>query len=243
MREEVRLVDHIDLTIEATTQENRARRLEVWGLLSADRPVKPTVDQPSNATAGRTIGGTAAHVPPPRGSTAPSVSDRTVSGAVPVRPTVDQPSTAVAGSTTEGGDVLFATQYIGFVNDRDVMRIGEVGKFDRVRLRVLENDIHINELKIVYGNDETDTLTINADIPKNSRTNWIDLKGDRFIKEIQMVYHSKPSFRGQARIEVFGQYAGNWLSPTGEGRKYNQGWVLLGAQTQASSALTRTPSL
>lgn len=68
-------------------------------------------------------------------------------------------------------------------------------------------------------------------MPKNSRTNWIDLKGDRFIKEIQLVYRSEPSFRGQARIEVFGKYAPGWLGPQGEGRKYNQGWVLLGAQT------------
>ena len=101
----------------------------------------------------------------------------------------------------------------------------------RVRLRVLDNDIFINELKIIYANGETDTLAVNANVPKNSRTNWIDFKGDRFIKEIQLVYRSKPSFRGQARIEVFGQYAPGWLGPQGEGRKYNQGWVLLGAQT------------
>ncbi len=86
-------------------------------------------------------------------------------------------------------------------------------------------------MKIVYANGETDTLAINADIPKNSRTNWIDLRGDRFIREIQLVYRSRPSFSGQARIEIFGRYAPGWLGPNGEGRKYNQGWVLLGAQT------------
>ncbi len=155
-----------------------------------------------------------------------------VSGAVPVKPTSDQPTTVAPGAATAGGDVLFGAQYVGFGVDRDVIRVGnEIGKFDRIRLRVLDNDIHINELKVVYANGETDTLAVNADIPKNSRTNWIDLKGDRFIKEIQMVYKSKPSFRGQARIEVFGQYADGWLGPQGEGRKYNQGWVLLGAQT------------
>ena len=186
----------------------------------------------AGAAASSGTSGGAGYVPPPRGTTAPNATDRTVSGNVPVRPTVDQPSTAAPGQATEGGDVLFGAQYVGFVNDRDVIRVGnEIGKFDRIRLRVLENDIHINELKVVYANGETDSLAINAEIPKNSRTNWIDLKGDRFIKEIQMIYHSKPSFRGQARIEVFGQYAANWLSPTGEGRKYNQGWVLLGAQT------------
>jgi hypothetical protein len=98
-------------------------------------------------------------------------------------------------------------------------------------LRVLDNDIHITEMKVVYNNGESDTLAINADIPKNSRTSWIDLRGDRFIKEIQLVYRSRPNFNGQARIELFGRYAPGWLGVDGEGRKYNQGWLLLGAQT------------
>jgi hypothetical protein len=165
-------------------------------------------------------------------ASAPASRDDAISGAVPVKPTTDAPTAAAPGTATAGGDVLFGAQYVGFGVDRDVIRVGnEIGKFDRIRLRVLDNDIHINELKVVYANGESDTLAVNADIPKNSRTNWIDLKGDRFIKEIQMVYKSKPSFRGQARIEVFGQYADGWLGPQGEGRKYNQGWVLLGAQT------------
>jgi hypothetical protein len=147
-------------------------------------------------------------------------------------PTTAAPTATPAGRATEGGDVLFGAQYVGFGVDRDVIRVGnEIGKFDRIRLRVLDNDIFINELKVIYANGETDTLAVNANVPKNSRTNWIDLHGDRFIKEIQMVYKSKPSFRGQARVEVFGQYAPGWLGPQGEGRKYNQGWVLLGAQT------------
>ncbi len=167
----------------------------------------------------------AASAPAPR-------DDGALSGSVPVRPTTDQPTTAAPGAATAGGDVLFGAQYVGFGVDRDVIRVGnEIGKFDRIRLRVLDNDIHISEIKVIYANGETDALAVNADIPKNSRTNWIDLKGDRFIKEIQMVYRSKPSFKGQARIEVFGQYADGWLGPQGEGRKYNQGWVLLGAQT------------
>ncbi|SFV37329.1 DUF2541 family protein [Hyphomicrobium facile] len=154
------------------------------------------------------------------------------SGDISVRPTVPVATPTKPGQATSGGDVLFGAQYVGFLTDRDVIRVGnEVGKFAKIRLRVLDNDIHINEMKVVYANGESDTLAVNADIPKNSRTNWIDLRGDRFIKEIQLVYRSRPSFNGQARIEVFGQYAPGWLGPNGEGRKYNQGWVLLGAQT------------
>lgn len=168
---------------------------------------------------------------PPPTTTAPSRPDP-VATDLPSRPTTTAPTTVPVGRQTEGGDVLFGAQYVGFGVDRDVIRVGnEIGRFERIRLRVLDNDIYITELKVVYANGETDTLAVNANVPKNSRTNWIDLKGDRFIKEIQLVYRSKPSFRGQARIEVFGQYAEGWLGPNGEGRKFNQGWVLLGAQT------------
>ena len=224
-RDENRFLDHVEIVVETS---NKGAVVEIWGLqddkrrgdvaalhssrnheIPTDLTVRPTSPTPST-----------------------TFPDRTVSGNLPVRPTVDQPSATAPGQTTEGGDVLFGAQNVGFGVDRDVIRAGsEVGKFDRIRLRVLENDIHINELKVVYGNGETDSLAINADIPKNSRTNWIDLKGDRFIKEIQMDYRSKPNFHGQARVEVFGEYAQGWLGPQGEGRKYNQGWVLLGAQT------------
>jgi Protein of unknown function (DUF2541) len=147
-------------------------------------------------------------------------------------PTKAAPTTTLPGTVTEFGDVLFGSQYVGFGVDRDVIRVGaEIGKFDKVRLRVLDNDIFIKDLKVVYSNGESDDLVVNADIKQNSRTNWFNLKGDRFIKEVQMVYRSKPNFKGQARIEVLGQYAEGWLGPNGEGRKFNQGWVLLGAQT------------
>jgi CBS domain-containing protein len=151
---------------------------------------------------------------------------------IAVKPTVPVATPTSPGQATAGGDVLFGAQYVGFLTDRDVIRVGnEIGKFSKIRLRVLDNDIHITEMKVVYNNGESDTLAINADIPKNSRTNWIDLRGDRFIKEIQLVYRSRPNFNGQARIEIFGRYAPGWLGREGEGRKYNQGWLLLGAQT------------
>jgi hypothetical protein len=130
------------------------------------------------------------------------------------------------------GEVLFGAQRVGFGVDRDVIQVGrEIGQFDKVRFRVLENDVYLNDVTVVYANGEKDTLAVNAEIKKDSRTRWFNLKGDRFIKEIQLTYRSRPNFRGQARIEVFGEYADGWLGPNGRGRQFNQGWVLLGAQT------------
>lgn len=160
-------------------------------------------------------------VPPPPTATA-----------VPTKPTSSEPITVAAGTQTESGEVMFGAQNVGFGIDRDVIRVGaQIGKFDRIRFRILDNAIFVNEVKIVYESGDPLTLTVNADVPKNSRTSWLKVDGRRFIKEIQMIYRSKPSFDGQARVEVLGDYAFGWLGPNGEGRKFNQGWVLLGAQS------------
>jgi hypothetical protein len=146
------------------------------------------------------------------------------------------PGTPVAttgkGPITDGNDVMFGYQNVGFGIDRDVIKVGgEIGKFDRLRLRVLGNDVHLNTLKVVYMDGTEQDLAVDADIRANTRTSWLEVQGDKFIREIQMSYRSKPNFKGQARIEVTGQYADDWLGQNGEGKKYNAGWVLLGAQT------------
>ncbi len=136
------------------------------------------------------------------------------------------------GPVVDGNDVMFGYQNVGFGIDRDVIKVGgEIGKFDRLRLRVLANDVHINTLKVVYMDGSEQDLAVDADIRANTRTSWLEVQGDKFIREIQMSYRSKPNFKGQARIEVTGQYADGWLGPNGEGKKFNAGWVLLGAQT------------
>lgn len=166
------------------------------------------------------------------------------SGTVPSTPTAPTPVSATPGSVTAGGDVLFGVQQVGFSVDRDVITIGrQFGKFDRIRLRVLDNDLYLNELRVIYSDGEPDVLAVAANVPANSRTKWFNLKGDRFIKEIRLVYRSRPGFRGQARVEVYGEFAEGWYGkPTtggsgeivnaGEGFQYggNRGWLYLGGQ-------------
>ncbi|MBV1695047.1 MAG: DUF2541 family protein [Hyphomicrobiales bacterium] len=151
---------------------------------------------------------------------------------IPGQPTPDKPSTARLGEQVEGGDVMFGSAVVNFGVDRDVIRVGaDIGKFDRIRLRVLDNDIFITDMKVVYADGTSEDAVINSEVKRNTRTRWINLKGDRFIREVQFIYRSKPSFRGRAYVEVYGNYAAGWLGPNGEGRKYNQGWVLLGSQS------------
>lgn len=142
------------------------------------------------------------------------------------------PSEAKPGERTEGGDVMFGYQDVGFGMDQDTIRVGsENGKFQKLRLRVLKNDVYVNSLKVVYNDGTADEIPINGLVKQGSRSAWFDVKPTEFIREIQMLYRSRPNVSGQARVEVTGQYAAGWLGATGEGRKYNEGWVLLGAQS------------
>jgi hypothetical protein len=175
-----------------------------------------------NAASARAVRPTAAAAAPAKAAPAP----------IATAPTSDKKTDLKVGEITDRGETLFGTATVGFGVDRDVIRIGEsIGKFDRIRFRILDNDIFVRSLRVVYANGEIDEVAYSQEIKANSRTRWIPLKGDRFIKEIQMVYNSKPNFRGRAFIEVYGHYAEGWLGPNGEGRKYNQGYVLLGKQT------------
>ncbi len=159
---------------------------------------------------------------------------------VRTRRTAPEETATPAGKATSNGEVLFGVEDVGFLVDRDIIRVGsEIGKFNRVRLRVLKNDIHVVDLKAVYENGDFETLLADAKIKRNRKTDWIDLNRDGFIKEFRLVYRSRPKFKGQARVEVFGEYKDGWLGPGGEGAKYNNGWVLLGTDTAGSVGFDR----
>jgi hypothetical protein len=213
LRGEERFIDQINLVYKTEKGTVVPAQVEVWGLQS---PGGEAAARPAKAP----------------GTVATPSGDKAASGQLSAAPAGAGDKPTASGAPGQFGDVLFGVQYVGFGVDRDVIRVGkEVGKFDKIRLRVLDNDIFINELKLIYANGEPDTIAVGAEMKADTRSKWFPLKGDRFINEIQMSYKSKPSFKGQARIEVFGEYAEGWLGPQGEGRKFNDGWVLLGAQT------------
>ncbi len=228
-----KFIDSIVLNYKTAQGQQQRARVRVVGTTSTEgaRAVRP-------AGPG---GPVAAPIQP-----APSRPAGPAPGPVTVAPTGPAPVQGAPGCVTAGGDVLFGVQYVGFGQDRDVIKVGsEFGKFDKIRLRVLDNEIFMNELRVVYSNGEPDVLAVAANIPQNTRTKWFTLKGDRFIKEIQLVYKSRPGFKGQARVEAFGEFAEGWYNPgqscgtaggppstKGDGIAHgaNRGWLYLGGQ-------------
>ncbi|MFV0299216.1 MAG: hypothetical protein ACK5JT_24200 [Hyphomicrobiaceae bacterium] len=105
-----------------------------------------------------------------------------------------------------GNWVLLGEKSVGFRVDRDVIRVSRRdGAFRAIKLRVHGNDIELFDVKVIYGNGEPDTLPVRKFMRQGSETRAIDLRGrTRFIHEILLTYKTRPKFKGQARIEVWG---------------------------------------
>ncbi len=207
LRSEERFIEQVNIEFDPNTRSRSRARLEIWGLQSrkgrrAKRPQQPEGSSVESAEAATRVDGK-----PPL------------------------PTRLSGGGSASDGDVLFGAEYIGFDVDKDVIPVGrKVGKFNKIRLKVHDSDIFINDIKVIYETGEPELISLNTEILTDAQTDWLDLKGDRFVKEIHLSYRSKPDFEGQARVELFGLHAEGWLGPEGEGRKFNDGWVLLGAR-------------
>lgn len=97
-------------------------------------------------------------------------------------------------------------QKVGFLIDRDVIRVGrDDGRFRAIRVRVAGNRVHMMDLKVVYANGQPDDIPVREEIRAGGQTRPLDLRGERrSIRQIEMVYRSQPSFRGQATVCVDG---------------------------------------
>ena len=143
----------------------------------------------------------------------------------------------LADAPADPGDynVLFGYRNVGLNVDRDEIKIGrEVGRFSHLRLRVFDNDVFVRDVRIDYDDGTKQFVPFSTTIKKGKTSEWFEVRDARFIDKIVLLYRSKPGRNTKARIEVTGQYAKNWLDPAGDGRKYNDGWVLLGAETAGS---------
>jgi hypothetical protein len=103
---------------------------------------------------------------------------------------------------------LLGSQRIGFSVDRDVLRVGRrEGRFSRIALRALDNDIEIIDMKVFYGRGgPPDELRERILLRAGERSGPIDLRGrePRSIERIEFVYRARPNFRGAATLEVYG---------------------------------------
>jgi len=99
--------------------------------------------------------------------------------------------------------VELGCQQVSFIGkDRDSIRVGRrEGRFKAIRLEARNNDVEVLDLKVVYSNGAPDDIQVRSNIRAGSRTRPLDLKGrDRAIQQIDLVYRSRPSFKGLATV-------------------------------------------
>jgi hypothetical protein len=134
--------------------------------------------------------------------------------------------------------VLLGQQTVGFRVDRDVINIGQPEEWYRNRsFRALHfmaerNDVFMMSVKLVYLNGYAEDFRIDRLIRQGSEMP-LDLRGERsFIRQIEMVYRSRPDFRGEAVIRVFGEPFRRFGGPPGPPPPPGRGdeWSELGCQ-------------
>ena len=82
------------------------------------------------------------------------------------------------------------------------------GKFKRLKLIIRKNDIDLNSIKVLFGNGEVEDVVFNRHVHDGGeavidlRTGWHE---GRFIRDVELHYHSRPDFRGEAIAELWGQ--------------------------------------
>lgn len=146
----------------------------------------------------------------------------------------------IAPAHADDRDVMFGHRDLELGIDRDVIKVGDdLGKFNRIRLRVVGHDVHVSALRIVFVDGSQQDIAVDAEIKAGARSGWFGVDGGKFIHEIQLSYRAQPGIRDEIRIEVTGEYAKDWLAAAGEGRNYHEGWVLLGAQTAGFTGFDR----
>jgi len=114
-----------------------------------------------------------------------------------------------AGASYAGEWVRLADRHVGFINDHDTIHVGRHdGKFKRLKLKVYKNDIELNSIKVVFGNNEEEVVVFNHHIRDGGEADvelphgWHE---GRFIRDVELHYHSRPDFRGEAIAELWGR--------------------------------------
>ena len=105
---------------------------------------------------------------------------------------------------------LLGEKRVGFGIDRDIIRVGYAEDWYRDRrFRALHflaegNDVHMMSIRLVYYNGFAEDFRVDRLIRQGEELP-LDLRGERsFIRSIEMLYRSRPGFRGEALIRVFG---------------------------------------
>lgn len=112
------------------------------------------------------------------------------------------------------GWVLLGEQTVNGRVDRDRIAVGRYeGRFSKVTVVVLDSDLEMQEMKIVFGDRSEYNPKVAQFFRENSRTRVIDLPpSEQIINRIDFKYRNLPG-GGRARVQVWGFKTGDVAQP------------------------------
>jgi hypothetical protein len=105
--------------------------------------------------------------------------------------------------------VRLGERHVSFFQDHDRIEVGKFeGRFKRLKLIVHRNEIELRRIVVQFGNGQVEDAEFRRQIPEGGeavvdlRTGWSD---GRFIRHVDLNYRSRPDFKGEAWVELWGQ--------------------------------------
>ncbi|MCH9808679.1 MAG: hypothetical protein K0U74_13185 [Alphaproteobacteria bacterium] len=128
--------------------------------------------------------------------------------------------------------ILIAGRTAGREVKEETIEVADtLGKFKRLRLAARDSRVELERLTVEFDDSTSKEFAAKGKLLPETSTPWFDIDGSKFIKNVKLSFREPTSLTSPARIELYGTHADGWLAPQGEGGKFNEGWVLLGAQT------------
>lgn len=107
------------------------------------------------------------------------------------------------------GYLLGKTQLSYAENDRDVIRLGKCPPNQLIRsikVAAVKGTADIKLLRVRFGNNQTEDLSVRSKLNQGSQTRWIDLKGNRrCVTAIVVVGDTADYSRRTATLQVYGR--------------------------------------
>ncbi len=99
---------------------------------------------------------------------------------------------------------------VSIAGEHDTIEVGRhEGKFRRLKLLARGNDIELNSVNVVFTDGEVERIKFNQRVRAGGESRPIDLRTEwhegRYIREVELRYRSRPSKRGEAIAELWGQ--------------------------------------
>ncbi|MGI9403531.1 MAG: hypothetical protein ACR2OF_03350, partial [Hyphomicrobium sp.] len=106
-------------------------------------------------------------------------------------------------------ELLGATRIGGYGFDLDEIEIGKrKGRFERIRVKARSHGVYIRDLRVVFGNGETQDIRLRDRLREGEQTAAIDLAGgERFIKRIEIAARTRGR---RAVVEIYAVPAPVW---------------------------------